>query len=80
MDLETKQYLDRINSKLSMLIEGKKKETWVPASWVTDLTKWDPEKMRSAREHGIIKFKKSKKQSYSYLLESIPQEFIKQTA
>lgn len=78
MDAETKKYFDRINEKLSLLIEEKKKETWVSASWITDLTGWSKERMRIAREQGVVKYKKSKEQSYKYLLESIPQQFIKQ--
>ncbi len=80
MDQETKKYLDRINSKINMLIESQKKETWVSVSWITGLTGWDECRLRKAREQGIIKHRKSNGK-HQYLLESLPQQFlIKQTA
>jgi hypothetical protein len=80
MDAETKQYLDRINSKLTLLIESKKKETWINANWLTDLTGWNGEKKRQAREQGLVKFKKTETGSYLYLLESISERFLIKTA
>jgi hypothetical protein len=76
MDQEIKSYLERINKKLTLLIESKKKETWINANWLTDLTGWNGEKKRQAREQGLVKFKKTETGSYLYLAESIPEIFL----
>lgn len=78
MDRELKQQFERINEKLNALAAGQRKETWVPVNWVTDLTGWDKEKLRQARQNKIIEFKDSPGGGYLYKLESIPEIFIKQ--
>jgi hypothetical protein len=78
MDRELKQQFELINKKLNALAAGQRKETWVPVGWVTDLTGWDCEKMRQARENNIIEFKRGDTGGYLYKLESIPEIFIKQ--
>ncbi|HTE27055.1 hypothetical protein [Flavitalea sp.] len=77
MDAETKAYFERINKKLSLLIDQKNTQTWVSVSWVVDLTGWDNQRMRMAREQGIVKFKKADTGGYLYLIESIPKLFLK---
>lgn len=78
MDRELKLELDRINKKLNALAAAPKKSTWVSHGWITDLTGWDKEKLRQARDANIIEFKKSSGGGYLYKLESIPEIFIKQ--
>lgn len=78
MERELEQALERINKKLNAIAAGQRKETWVPVGWVTDLTGWDNEKMRQARENNIIEFKRNDTGGYLYKLESIPEIFIKQ--
>ena len=78
MDREIKQQFELINKKLNALAASQRKETWVPVGWITDLTGWDSEKMRQARESNIIEFKKNNTGGYLYKLESIPEIFIKQ--
>lgn len=79
MDTETKQYIDRhferLNTKLTTLLGEKKRTTWIKASDVVKLTKWDKNKMRTARECGTIVYKKEDGH-FLYSLESIPQVFI----
>jgi hypothetical protein len=74
------QRLDRIERLLrdTLKKESKQPETWVNGAWVTSITGWTKEQMRSARMQGIVKFQRSQTQTYKYLLESIPQQFIKQ--
>lgn len=78
MDRDLKIELDRINKKLNALASAPKKSTWVPPGWVTDITGWDKEKLRQARNANIIEFKQSDGGGYLYKLESIPEIFIKQ--
>lgn len=66
--------IKRIDLKLTALL-GRKKETWVKAKWIQSLTGWDGEKMRQAREDGLIQFRVEN--GYEYLLESLNEKFIK---
>lgn len=45
-----------------------------------EVTGWTKEKMRRAREQGIVAYKLTKEGSYLYDLNSIHKSFIKQTA
>lgn len=78
MDRELKQEIERIHKKLNAIAAGQRKETWVAASWVTDLTGWNFRKLDLARRHNLIEFKKDDTGGYLYKLESIPEQFIKQ--
>lgn len=70
------QRLDRIERKLSF-IASEKKKTWVKVGFVTDLTGWDHEKMRQAREQGLVEFKDDATKGRLYNLDSINPIFIK---
>lgn len=76
MDAEIKREFERLNKKLNQMVASKK-ETWVPVGWITDLTGWDNEKMRQARENNIIEFRRSDTGGWLYKLESLPEIFIK---
>jgi hypothetical protein len=76
MDPETKAHFERINKKLNLLLETQMKETWVSVGWITDLTGWDYNRMRQARDQGIVKYKKERGR-FLYLLESLPKIIIK---
>lgn len=76
--LETK--IDRLDRKLAAIAAEKKKGTWVKVGFVTDLTGWDREKLRQAREQGLVEFKEDAKLGRVYNLESIPPMFIKKTS
>ena len=79
--LDIKRTQARIDGKLTALLNKPEKKTWVPVSFVTDLTGWDGEKLRQVREAKIIEFRHRKDcGGYEYLLESIPEQFIKKTA
>lgn len=78
MDRDLKIELDRINKKLNALAAGHSKATWVSAGFITDLTGWDKEKLRQAREQKIVEVKRSTGGGWLYKLESIPDIFIKQ--
>jgi hypothetical protein len=69
-----------IQRRLKNIEKGRKdKSTWVGASWITMLTGWNGEKLRQARDAGIIKFRsKGSAKSYEYLVESIPEVMILQ--
>jgi hypothetical protein len=80
MDPEIKREFDRLNKKLNEMAAVQRKETWVGPGWVSDLTGWDREKLRQAREQKIVEVKRSEGGGWLYKLESIPQQFlIKQT-
>jgi hypothetical protein len=76
MDAEIKREFDRLHRELKALTAMQKKETWVPYSWVIDVTGWTNNRLQQAREQGIIASKKSDKGGYLYKLESIPEQFI----
>lgn len=80
MDATLTKTLNRIDSKLTALLNKQKQETWVKVYFIQDLTGWDSKRLEQAREQKIIQFRKSKSGSYEYLLESLPELFIKKTA
>lgn len=73
--LEIKRTQQRIDSKLTTLLNRAPKETWVSVGFITDLTGWNGEKMRQAREQHIIEYRKGSC-GYEYKLESLPSQFI----
>jgi flagellar motility protein MotE (MotC chaperone) len=77
MDAEIKREFDRLNAKLTALLslEKEKKETWLKARDIMEVTGWDKEGMRRARVNGFVK--QRKKNGIFYLLESIPEKFRK---
>jgi hypothetical protein len=75
MDIEIKREFDRLNKKLNQLA-ATKKETWVSPGWITDITGWNNEKLRQAREQKLIEFKRSNGGGWLYKLESIPERLI----
>lgn len=77
MDQDIKRQFDMIHRKLNELAANQREEKWVSASFVTDLTGWDNEKLRQARNQKIIEFKRSPGGGWQYKLESIPDKFIK---
>lgn len=74
--MTTEQRLARIENLLTELVKEKRKTTWVNGHVVSELTGWGGEKMRQMREMGVLKFKRTGKQSISYDLDSIPEKFI----
>lgn len=71
--------LESIDRKLDQLLKQRSKKTWVSVGIITDITGWDKEYMRKARENGLVKFK-NEDGSFKYLLESIPEIFINKKA
>jgi hypothetical protein len=73
------QQLDRMERTLSVLrkelMQEKKKETWVKAQVITELTGWDFNGMKKARENGYIQYKNT--DGFWYLLESLHPVHIK---
>lgn len=74
---ELKKINQRIDGKLTALLNKPAKQTWASVSFVTLLTGWSKEKMRQAREQNIITYRENKTGGYEYLLESIPTQFLK---
>ena len=75
--MPTLETIDRdlkiVRKRIDLLLEKKPKETWVGVAVVTDLTGWQGrEKLRWARENGLVVFDRQK----GYLLESIPEVYI----
>lgn len=81
MDPELKAEFERLNKKLNALVAQKRDQPchWIGPGWVSDLTGWDAEKMRQARDSNLVEFKRSNGGGYLYKLESIPEVFIKKT-
>ena len=78
MDQETKREFERLHREIKALKATQQKSTWVSPGWVTDLTGWNNEKLRQARDQKILEYKRSQGGGYLYKLESIPEIFIKQ--
>ncbi|MBU7576699.1 MAG: hypothetical protein KAF40_01440 [Flavihumibacter sp.] len=78
--MTTDQRLQRIERMLSELLQEKRKTTWVNGQVITELTGWDKEKMRSMRDQGVLKFKRSGVKTIKYALESVPEQFIIKSA
>lgn len=80
MSADVLKRLDRLERKIDMLNELRRKPIWVKASVITGLTKWNAEKMRQARERGYIKYEErtqDEKRSFFYDLNSLDDKFIK---
>jgi hypothetical protein len=76
MDLELKRELDRINQKLTTLLQERRpKPCWVRAKIIMQLTGWNGEEMRQARENGYIQYKEEN--GLWYDLESLPKVLIR---
>ncbi len=75
--MDTEQYIKRLERKLDQALKNTRKETWVGATVITELTGWDHQKMRRMRDQGVIKFKKLQDHKLIYLLESLPEVFIR---
>lgn len=77
--LDIKKTQIRIDSKLTTLLGMRKKQTWVKVHFIQDLTGWTAERFRQARDGGVIEFRKTAANGFEYLLESLPEQFIKKT-
>jgi hypothetical protein len=73
---EILKYLKRIDAKLTNLYRPPNSPTWAKVSWVAELTGWNGEKMRQAREQGLVKWKNDPKKGRLYNLDSISPMFI----
>jgi hypothetical protein len=76
MEAELKRQLDRIHRQLNELIAEKQKATWITSSWLMEITGWSKRKLQSAREQGIVEYKKGNNGGTLYKLESLPDIFI----
>jgi hypothetical protein len=70
--------VDRIDQRLAINATKTDKQTWVKVSTVTELTGWDRERLRGARENKTIIYKKNSS-GFWYLLESIPERLIRKS-
>lgn len=79
MDQEIKREFDRLHREIKALA-GQNKSTWVGPSWIMQITGWSKRKLQSAREQGVVEWKKNEAGGLVYKLESIPEQFIKQAS
>lgn len=79
-DIHFEKHFNSINQKLNLLLQERnnQKKTWVGSSVITEMTGWDFEGMRKARRNNIIQTRGEGKK-IQYLLESLPEVFIKNT-
>jgi hypothetical protein len=76
--------VDNLNRMVSELrkekLKEERKETWVRVGTIQRLTVWnDKRELERARREGLLKQRKSEK-GIEYLLESIPEQFIKKVS
>lgn len=60
-----------------MLAEKKESATWVKVGFIVEITGWNKEQMRRARQQGLIKYRRDPEKGFIYSLESLPTMFIK---
>lgn len=79
--MATIETLEKKIDRLEKIMRDQRpKQTWVTASIITGLTKWNNEQMRTARDNGYVIYKEIKEgnvRKLRYLLESINTQFIK---
>ena len=69
--------LRRIDEKLSRLLIKEAKPVWGRVNWVQELTGWNGDQIRNAREQGLIEFRATQSEKIlEYRLDSIPPIFI----
>jgi hypothetical protein len=76
MDQEIKREFDKLHREIKALAV-QSKATYVGPSWIMQITGWSKRKLQSAREQGIVEFKKNEAGGLVYKLESIPEILIK---
>ena len=64
-----------MNARLATLLA--QKQTWVTAQEISKLTGWDGNALRRARERKYLEYKQRTAKSFVYLLESLPNQFIR---
>lgn len=78
--MSVEEKIDRLSAKIDRFLKvTKEKEVWVSASWITGLTGWNPNRMRQARDQGIIQYRVNDNGGIEYLLGSLPEIFIKKS-
>ena len=73
--MTTEQHILRIDRKLTALLSTK--QTWVTAQEISKLTGWDGNALRRARGRKYLEYKQKTAKSFVYLLESLPNQFIR---
>lgn len=73
------QKLDRIERLIKSQQQAKSAGTWAGPSWITEITGWDKERLRQAREQSIIQFRRSKGGGWEYKIDSLHPLLIKST-
>lgn len=73
--------LERLERKIDLLLKekGAAKATWVKASVIADLTGWDKEGLRKARNYGYVEHRKENGK-FLYNLDSLNERMIKKPA
>lgn len=76
---DIKRTITRMDHKLTALLNQPKKETWVRAGVITDLTGWTGKKLAEARKDKLVQVKEvgTGTGKYVYLIESLNPVFIK---
>ena len=79
MDAELKRELTLIKNQIAtlrhVLHQEKNQQHWVTAYFIRDLTGWELNKLRQAREQGLIQARRVGN-SVQYLVQSIPEQFL----
>ncbi len=74
--IEIIERLDKIEKLIKNNRPTVAKKSWVKIGIVKQLTNWNKEQMRKARENGLIRHRRGSN-GIEYLLESIDEKFIK---
>lgn len=69
------EVLKRLERIERYLVIARPKKTWVKVAIIAQRTGWNNEKMRQARDNGLVKYKKENGKFF-YDLDSIHQSFL----
>jgi hypothetical protein len=74
--MTTVQRLQRIEKKIDQLIESENKPCWVKSGFVSELTGWRAERLRQAREQGLVAYEERHDSGFWYDINSIHHIFF----
>lgn len=69
--------IDKLERLIKSQQQAKSAGTWAGPSWITEITGWDKERLRQAREQSIIQFRRSKGGGWEYKIDSLHPLLIK---
>lgn len=73
--MNTEAAIKKIEQMVSEMHHAQNKKAWCSVRWVKQLTGWNAEELRMARDQGLIEFKLTGKGRF-YNINSIPDRLL----